>query len=265
MIRSEMSLVERASAGNRKLCLAGKFPWFQISNPGIAVTHDIFLRIRWNSDFCGIWMRGKTWKVPKKCDAASWPRVLDRDERGTNSKVFMMNQAIRAMFGLSLIFSASTPCVSGENESETKAKSFVYAKVAFPAKSPYWRERSKGLNSQEDGSVNRVVESWFAKAALKQHKCDVRAATSWMRISEGSEPPAELFAGWGCPVTGRIVDRTQDGRIEIALSGWTPGLPEIRDHVISADIGARGLAVVYVDELEQPLAFVGLIVTPAIH
>ena len=50
--------------------------------------------------------------------------------------------------------------------------------------------------------------------------------------------------GWGCPVVGKVAERTADGKVRVELSGWLPAVPEIKGQTLPAEIGCHRIAVV---------------------
>ena len=63
--------------------------------------------------------------------------------------------------------------------------------------------------------------------------------------------------GWGCPVDGKVVERTADGRVEVELSGWSPVEAEVKGQILPDEIGSRRIAVV-----DSGVAYVALFVGP---
>ncbi|MDB4750018.1 hypothetical protein OAF83_03845, partial [Rubripirellula sp.] len=55
----------------------------------------------------------------------------------------------------------------------------------------------------------------------------------------------------------RVVERTQEGKIKVHLSGWSPGGCEIKGQTLAAEIGSRKIAVV-----DTGVAFIALLVGP---
>ena len=106
-------------------------------------------------------------------------------------------------------------------------------------------------------------ESWIAAKLEKRGKSELRAVTEWVRLAEEGEDIAQLWdatldgKGWGCPVAGRVVERTNDGRVKVSLIGWAPGLLKVRGSPFRDETGSRKIAVV-----DRDKAYVALLVGP---
>ena len=134
----------------------------------------------------------------------------------------------------------------------------IYAKIILPVKSPL------------EGS-HPIVESWIAKKLHKRGKSKLRAVTHWVRLAEKGEKAIDVWNAkldgkyWGCPVNGKVAERTGDGKITVNLSGWSPGRHEIKGQTLAAEIGRRKIAVVDTGEGdERGIAYVALFVGPAL-
>ena len=62
---------------------------------------------------------------------------------------------------------------------------------------------------------------------------------------------------WGCPVDGRVVERTEDGKLKVKLDGWAPFPTKVKGTTLPAEMGSRRIAVV-----EDGRAYVALFVGP---
>jgi hypothetical protein len=68
---------------------------------------------------------------------------------------------------------------------------------------------------------------------------------------------------WGCPVAGRVAERTTDGKVRIDLHGWSPVVPEIRGQTLRDEFGSRRIAVVDTGSGDDSgRAFIALFVGP---
>jgi uncharacterized protein (TIGR03067 family) len=106
------------------------------------------------------------------------------------------------------------------------------------------------------------VESWIAKKLRKRGKTEYRAVTHWVRLAEKGEESADIWSAsvdgqhWGCPVDGRVVERT-DGKVKVRLDGWAPFPTRVRGTTLPAETGSRRIAVV-----ADGIAYVALFVGP---
>jgi hypothetical protein len=113
----------------------------------------------------------------------------------------------------------------------------VYAKIILPMRAP-----AEGTQP--------VVESWIARNLEKRGHTELRAVTDWVRLAEPGEEIAHVWNAtldgktWGCPVVGRVLERTADGRVKVLLHGWSPVVPEIRGQNLPDEIGSRRIGVV---------------------
>jgi hypothetical protein len=113
------------------------------------------------------------------------------------------------------------------------------------------------------------VESWIARKLRNRGETELRAVTQWVRLSEEGEKEAHIWSatvdgkGWGCPVGGRVIRRTADGKVKVRLPGWSPVGAEIKGGVLSAETGSRRIAVVDTGGVDQSgRAYVALFVGP---
>ena len=143
------------------------------------------------------------------------------------------------------------------NEQPSPERGSVYAKIVLP------------MESLDDGT-QPIVESWIGKILHKRGRSNVRAVTGWVRLPEKGEKYAHVWNAivdgklWGCPVSGRVVERTKDGKVKVELSGWSPGAPEIKGQTLAGEIGARKIAVVDTGEGDDSgVAYIALLVVPA--
>lgn len=148
--------------------------------------------------------------------------------------------------------------VSLANDHPSSEKGSVYAKIILPAK------------PLREGS-HPMVESWIAKKLLKRGKSDVRAVTHWVRLAEKGEEATSVWnavvdgTGWGCPVVGRVVERTKNGKVKVELLGWSPGGAEIKGQTLAAEVGRRKIAVVDTGQGDDSgIAYIALFVGPAL-
>jgi len=123
-------------------------------------------------------------------------------------------------------------------------------KIFLPMKEP-----AEGTHS--------VVESWIAKKLRKRGNTELRAVTPWVPLAEEGEKVAPIWNAivdgklWGCPVVGRVVDRTADDKVMVQLSGWSPDVAKIERETLPAETGSRRIAVV-----DDGRAYVALLVAP---
>jgi hypothetical protein len=144
------------------------------------------------------------------------------------------------------------------NDQPSSATYAVYAKIILPLKPP------------RDGS-HPIVESWISKNLQKWGKSKLRAVTQWVRLAEKGEKVTRVWNAtvdgqvWGCPVAGRIVERTKDGKVKVELLGWSPGGAVIKGQTLATEIGSRKIAVVDTGEGDDSgIAYVALFVGPAL-
>ena len=139
---------------------------------------------------------------------------------------------------------------SSADDSNPSQNNRVYAKIILPMKQPAEGEHP-------------AVESWIARRLRKRGKTELRAVTTWVRLAENGEEATRLWNAtvdgkhWGCPVSGRVVERRADGKAKVSLMGWAPFPMEVRGTTLPAETGSRRLAVVGHDD-----AFVALVVGP---
>ena len=155
---------------------------------------------------------------------------------------------------LALFVPAQSSFANDQPSSTTYA---VYAKIILPVKPP------------RDGS-HPIVESWISKNLHKRGRSELRAVTQWVRLAEKGEKITRVWnatidgKGWGCPVAGRIVERTKDGKVKVELLGWSPVGAEIKGQTLEAEIGSRRIAVVDTGEgNDSGIAYDALYVGPA--
>ena len=157
-----------------------------------------------------------------------------------------------------LILFVSTAQLSLANDQPLSRRTTVYAKIILPVKTPR-------------GGSHPIVESWIAGKLLKRGKSELRAVTHWVRLAEKDEKAIDVWSAtldgkyWGCPVNGRVAERTRDGKITVDLSGWSPAQPEIRGQTLTAEIGRRKIATVDTGEGDDSgIAYIALFVGPAL-
>lgn len=126
----------------------------------------------------------------------------------------------------------------------------VYAKILLPMKTPV------------DGN-RPLVESWILRKIHKRVNTEYRAVTHWVRLADIGEEAADVWSGsvdgksWGCPVDGRVVERTEDGKVKVRLDGWAPFPTRVKGTTLPAETGSRKIAVV-----ADGRAYVALLVGP---
>jgi len=145
--------------------------------------------------------------------------------------------------------------VPGLRASESSA---VYAKVILPVKAP------------AEGD-HPLVESWITQKLRKLGATEARAVSGWVRLRDGSEDRTDIWDGisdgkrYGCPVDGRVSERTADGRVHITFRGWAPGAPRIKGNSLPAEIGSRTIAVVDTGRVDGVNSYVALMIAPALQ
>ena len=167
----------------------------------------------------------------------------------------------RVAMSVVLVPVALSPAIVGATKwsafSEPRERSSagaVYAKVILPMK--------------ESAKENHpVVEAWIGKNLRKRGETDLRAVTNWIRLPDGKNEVAPVWdavvdgKGWGCPVGGRILERTTAGKVKVSLTGWTPFGGDIKGGTLPDEIGSRKIAVVG-GRNEGFKAYVALVVAP---
>jgi hypothetical protein len=132
-------------------------------------------------------------------------------------------------------FAASQPARA--EDSRPSEVGSIYAKIVLPTKAPA-------------EATDPVVESWIAEKLRKRGSTELRAVTDWIRLAEEGEAIAHVWDAkldgriWGCPVAGRVVERTADGKVKVQLFGWSPVAAEIKGQNLPAETGSRRIAVV---------------------
>ena len=132
----------------------------------------------------------------------------------------------------------------------------VYVKIILPT-DPATREKDPP-----------VVESWIAEQLKKRGQSKFTAATAWVHLAVKGEESTRVWdgtldgKGWGCPTTGRIVERA-DGRIKVLLDGWGPALVRVTVS-LKDEPGSREIAVVPETETETgvPYGYVAVLIGP---
>ncbi len=142
------------------------------------------------------------------------------------------------------------------NSRKPSHRTYVYAKIILPIKPP-----AKGEHP--------AVESWIAKKLRRRGETEFRAVTNWVRLAEGDERDSDIWAAtvdgknWGCPVSGRVSERTADGKVKVELSGWSPvAVAKIKGGTLAAETGSRTIATVDTGIDQDGRAFVALVVGP---
>lgn len=134
----------------------------------------------------------------------------------------------------------------------------VYVKVVLPVK-------------PLPGESHPVVESWIAKRLKKFGKSDFRAVTHWVCLAGKDEQHTKVWAAmvdgnlWGCPVNGKFVEQTEDGKLKVDFVGWSPAGAEIKGQLLACEVGSRGIARVDTGVGDDSgLAYVAMLVGPAL-
>lgn len=176
-----------------------------------------------------------------------------------------MNTIIASFFAAiaSLILVVIPAQMSRENNERSPEPLCVYAKIILP------------VESVGDES-HPIVESWIAKKLNKREESDLRAVTEWIRLENDEDTTTPVWnatvdgKAWGCPVDGRVAELTDDGKLNLEFSGWSPIGAEIKGQTLRAEIGSRRIAVVNTGRVDQEgradqsgLAYIALFVGPA--
>lgn len=161
----------------------------------------------------------------------------------------MRRRIVVAIVVVGFVALTGLPAASPANDAgESSAPNAIYAKVILPMKEP-------------DSGKNPVVESWIAEKLRKRGQTELRAVTPWIRLAEKGEKNAPVWdavvdgKGWGCPVGGRVKERTGDGKVKVSLPGWAPVALKVKGTTLPAEVGSRGIA-----EVEDGKAYVALFV-----
>ena len=113
-----------------------------------------------------------------------------------------------------------------------------------------------------------VVEHWVAQRLAKRDVAECRAVTDWVCLAEKREESAAVWNAvvdgktWGCPVNGRVVERTADGKLKVQLTGWTPVGAEVKGTTFRSETGTRRIAVVNPEANENLRAYIAILVGP---
>src|ERR1043166_4186385 len=129
----------------------------------------------------------------------------------------------------------------------------VYVKIILP------------IDSAMRDKNQPVVESWIAEQLKKRGQAKFTAATAWVPLvadGEKSTPMNITVDGeaWGCPTTGRIVERA-DGRIKVLLWGWGPGGDMVYVSVTD-EPGSRTIAAVEELKDKNGMPYVAVLIGP---
>jgi len=141
------------------------------------------------------------------------------------------------------------------DDSKPSQKNSIYAKIILPMK------------EAADGE-HPLVESWIERKLRKRGETEFRAATPWVRLAEEGEEITQVWNGTvggkdrECPVVGRVVDRTADGKVKVRVSRLGPLANTIKRDTLRAEVGSRRIAVVAPDSRDSSKAFVLLFVGP---
>ena len=157
-----------------------------------------------------------------------------------------------------LVVFVFTAQFSSANDQPSSDGGTVYAKIILPVEAP------------RDGS-HSLVESWISKNLHNRGISEFRAVTQWVRLAENGEKNTRVWNAtidgktWGCPVVGRIAERTKDGKVKVELLGWSPGGAEIKGQTLAAEVGSRRMAVVDTGEGDDSgIAHVAIFVGPTL-
>ncbi|MBI3822175.1 MAG: hypothetical protein HY289_05785 [Planctomycetes bacterium] len=132
----------------------------------------------------------------------------------------------------------------------------VYVKIILPT-DPATRAKDRP-----------VVESWIAEQLKKRGQAKFTAATAWVPLAVKGEEEFPTHAwdgnldgkGWGCPTTGRIVERA-DGRIKVLLWGWGPGGDKVTVS-LKDEPGSRAIAAAEEVKYDSGLPYVAVLIGP---
>jgi hypothetical protein len=130
----------------------------------------------------------------------------------------------------------------------------VYVKIILPT-DPATRDKDRP-----------VVESWIAELLKKRGQSKFTAATAWVPLADKGEESTRVWdgtldgMGWGCPTTGRIVERA-DGRIKVLLWGWGPGGDKVTVS-LKDEPGSRAIAAVEELKDDSGLPYVAVLIGP---
>lgn len=140
------------------------------------------------------------------------------------------------------------------DDAEPEEKYGVYAKIVLPMKLPA-------------AGTCPVVESWIAKKLRKRGNTELRAVTDWIRLTEQRE--ASVWDAtvdgktWGCPVLGRVMERTKDGQVKVRLTGWSPAALDIEEWTVPDEMGSRRIIEIETGAADgSGRAYVALFVGP---
>ena len=131
----------------------------------------------------------------------------------------------------------------------------VYVKIILPI-DPATRDKDRP-----------VVESWIAEQLKKRGQSKFTAATAWVPLADKGEETTRVWdgtldgKGWGCPTTGRIVERV-DGRIKVHLRGWSPAANPGVTVSLTDEPGSREIAAVAWPKTEQGMPYVAVLIGP---
>ncbi len=159
-----------------------------------------------------------------------------------------------------LVLFVAMPALSGEKpgpsaEPGSNEGMAVYAKILLPVKAP-----ARGGDF--------AVESWIARKLRKRGVTEFRAVTGWVVLAAKGEAVTHLWDATldgkrcGCPVTGRVSERSADGRLHVSLSGWSPFGADVKGNSLAAGIGCRRMAVVDTGRVDGMEFYVALFVGP---
>ena len=150
-----------------------------------------------------------------------------------------------------------SPQPAVEKDQVSPPANAVYAKIILP------------IEAGNNQSFPKV-ESWISKNLNKRGKTNCRAVTDWIRLPEKGDDVIEAWDAlvdnktWGCPVSYRAVDRSGNGKIKVELHGFAPASPDIKGQTIDSEIGYRGIAVVDTGSADNSIAYIALLVGPAL-
>jgi hypothetical protein len=129
----------------------------------------------------------------------------------------------------------------------------VYVKIILPI-DPATRDKDRP-----------VVEFWIAEQLKKRGQAKFTAASAWVPLDVKGEESTRLNITldgepWGCPTTGRIVERA-DGHIKVLLWGWGPGGTKVTVS-LPDEPGSRAIAAVEELKDDSGMPYVAVLIGP---
>ncbi len=132
----------------------------------------------------------------------------------------------------------------------------VYVKLIMPT-APADRDEDRPL-----------VESWIAEELKKRGQAEFTAVTGWVSLDISPLAATHVWDGklegkHYCPVGADIPERAE-GRIEVHLSGWSPGGAFVTIS-LSDEPGSRAIAAVEDHPTEQGTPYVAVFIAPPLE